>query len=81
MKKLFITLILMIFGISYASAQNKKSKNVEKPLTQEQRMVQSNAKHKNRGNTDMAKKVQRAKKDDKKARKKNTKSRKTPKRK
>jgi thioredoxin-related protein len=77
MKKLLITVLLLIFGFSYASAQR-----VEKPLTQEQRMVQSNAKHKNgKNNTDLAKKVKQAKKQDRKARKKKSSGNRTPKRK
>jgi len=66
MKKLLITVLLLVFGFSYSSAQR-----VEKPLTQEQRMVQSNAKHKNgKSNTNLAKKVKQAKKQDRKSRKK-----------
>jgi hypothetical protein len=78
MKKLVITLLFLAFGLSYAAAQHA---NVEKPLTQEQRMVQSNAKHKNGGrNADVSKKVQRAKKQDRKARKTKSHNKKKPKR-
>jgi len=78
MKKLLISVLLLVFGFSYSSAQR-----VNKPLTQEQRMVQSNAKHKNgKSNTDLAKKVKQAKKQDRKARKiKSSNNRRTPKRK
>lgn len=83
MKKLLVTVFMMVLGLLYAAAQSKGK--VEKPLTQEQRMVQSNAKKKNGGrDADMAKKVQRAKKQDRKARKSKSakpKKRKTPKRK
>jgi hypothetical protein len=77
MKKLLITVLLLVFGLSFSFAQR-----IEKPLTQEQRMVQSNAKHKNgKSNTDLAKKVKQAKKQDRKARKKKSSNdRRTPKR-
>lgn len=77
MKKLVVTLLFLVLGLSFASAQHA---NVQKPLTQEQRMVQSNAKHKNGGrNADVSKKVQRAKKQDRKARKTKSKNKKRPK--
>ena len=78
MKKLLITVLLLVFGFSYSSAQR-----FEKTPTQEQRMVQSNAKHKNgKSNTDLAKKVKQAKKQDRKARKnKSSNKRRIPKRK
>lgn len=83
MKKLLITVLLLIFGLSYASAQRKTKVKVDKTkLTPEQRMVQSNAKRKNGGrDADIAKKVQRAKKQDHKARKTSPRNRRTPKRK
>jgi hypothetical protein len=78
MKKLVGTVLFLVFGFLYASAQHA---NVQKPLTQEQRMVQSNAKHKNGGrNADVSKKVQRAKKQDRKARKTKSKNKKKHKR-
>jgi hypothetical protein len=78
MKKLVITGLLLVFGFSYAAAQRG---SIDKPLTQEQRMVQSNAKHKNGRNADVSKKVKRAKKQDRSARKqKAPKSHKPPKR-
>jgi len=80
MKKLLITTLLLVLGLSYASAQKG---GVDKPLTQEQRMVQSNAKKKKGGNNqDLSKKVKQAKKQDRAARKtKAPKNRRTPKRK
>jgi hypothetical protein len=67
MKKLLITVLLLASGISYASAQRG---SIDKPLTQEQRMVQSNSKHKKgKNNADVSKKVKRAKKQDRAARK------------
>lgn len=70
MKKLIITILLMVFGFSYASAQKKGYKQDPSKMTQEQRLVQSNAKHKNGGRSaDVAKKVQRAKRQDRASRK------------
>jgi len=81
MKKLVITMLMLVFGFSYASAQKKGYKQDPAKMTQEQRMVQSNAKHKNGGrNADVAKKVQRAKKQDRASRKMKSKNRKSPKR-
>jgi len=79
MKKLLITMLMLVFGLSYASAQS--GAKLEKPLTQEQRMVQSNAKHKNGGrNADVSKKVKRAKKQDRKSRRMKSNNTKKPKR-
>jgi hypothetical protein len=79
MKRLLITALLFVFGISYAAAQH--SGTIDKPLTQEQRMVQSNAKHRNSGRSaDVSKKVHRAKKQDRSARKMKSKNKKKPKR-
>jgi len=70
MKKLFITILMCVLGLSYAFAQKKSYKQDPAKMTQEQRMVQSNAKHKKGGrDADVSRKVQRAKKQDKKARK------------
>ncbi len=80
MKKLWVTVLLIGFGLSYASAQ----RNVDQTkLTQEQRLVQRNAKHKNGGRSaDLSKRVQRARKQDRASRKiKAPKNRRTPKRK
>jgi len=83
MKKLLLIVLVLIFGFLNASAQRKTKIKVDKTkLTPEQRMVQSNAKRKNGGrDADIAKKVQRAKKQDRKARKTSPKNRRTPKRK
>ena len=85
MKKLVFTFLLLVFGFTIASAQKKKGYQQDPAkMTQEQRMVQSNAKNKNGGkNGDVSKKVKRAKKQDRKARKMKqpkTKKRKAPKR-
>jgi len=83
MKKLLITVLMLVFGLSYATAQ-KKSNQVDKTkMTQEQRMVQSNSKKKKGGsNSDVSRKVKNAKKADRKSRKMKTpKNRRTPKRK
>jgi hypothetical protein len=83
MKKVVFTVLLLVFGFSLASAQKKGYKQDPAKMTQEQRMVQSNAKHKNGGkNADVSKKVKRAKKQDRAARKMKppkTKKRKSPK--
>ena len=65
MKKLLITGLLLVFGLSAAFAQQQDNSR----LTQEQRMVQSNAKRKKGKNADVSKKVKWAKKADRKARK------------
>lgn len=66
MKKLLITGLLLVFGLSAAFAQQQDNSK----LTQEQRMVQDNAKRKKGGkDVDVSKKVKRAKKADRKARK------------
>jgi Ni/Co efflux regulator RcnB len=67
-----VILILMVFGfVLAASAQSSKPyKQDETRMTQEQRMVQQNAKRKDGGRSaDVSKKVKRANKADKKARK------------
>jgi len=70
MKKLVITILMLVFGFSCTFAQKKRYKQDPTKMTQEQRMVQSNAKHKKGGrDADVAKKVQRAKKQDRSARK------------
>ncbi len=70
MKKLVITVLLLVFGISFAFAQKKGYKQDPAKMTQEQRMVQSNAKHKKgSSNSDVSKKVKQAKKQDRSARK------------
>jgi hypothetical protein len=70
MKKLVIVMLLLVLGLSNAFAQKKGYKQDPAKMTQEQRMVQSNANHKNGGrNADVSKKVKRAKKQDRKARK------------
>ncbi len=83
MKKLTFTVLLLVFGLIFASAQKKGYQQDPAKMTQEQRMVQSNAKHKNGGRTaDVSKKVKRAKKQDRAARKMKqpkTKKRKAPK--
>ena len=77
MRKLVFTVLLMVFGFSYATAQKKGYKQDPSKMTQEQRMVQSNSKHKNGGsNADVSKKVQRAKKQDRKSRKMKSKNKK-----
>jgi Ni/Co efflux regulator RcnB len=82
MKQLFITLLIMVCAVQFAAAQkNKGYKQDETKMTQEQRMVQSNAKRKDGGrHADVSKKVKRANKADKKARRqKSPKSPKKPK--
>jgi hypothetical protein len=76
MKKLVITLLMLVLGVSYATAQKKKTYTQDPAkMTQEQRMIQSNAKHKNGGrDADVSKKVKRAKKQDKASRKMKNKS-------
>ena len=70
MKKLIVTVLFLVFGLTVASAQKKGYQQDPAKMTQEQRMVQSNAKHKKGGsNTDVSKKVKQAKKQDRKARK------------
>ena len=65
MKKLTFTVLLLVFGLTVASAQKKGYQQDPAKMTQEQRMVQSNAKHKNGGKSaDVSKKVKRAKKQD-----------------
>jgi Ni/Co efflux regulator RcnB len=82
MKKLVFTVLLLVFGLTFASAQKKGYQQDPAKMTQEQRMVQSNAKHKNGRSADVSKKVKRAKKQDRAARKMKppkTKKRKSPK--
>ena len=70
MKKLVVTVLMLALGLSVAMAQKKGYKQDPAKMTPEQRMVQSNAKHKNGGrDADVAKKVKRAEKQDRKARK------------
>jgi hypothetical protein len=70
MKKLIMTVLVLMFTITYTWAQKTKSYQQDPAkMTQEQRMVQSNAKKKNGGrNADVSKKVKRAKKQDRAAR-------------
>jgi len=83
MKRLLITTTLLILGVSFASAQRNSSKEERARLTPEQRMASDQDKRKGKGRSvDVSKKVSRAKKQDKKARKtKPPKHRRTPKRK
>jgi len=70
MKKLLITVLMLMFVLSYTEAQRKKGYKMDKTkMTPEQRLVQSNAKKKNGGrDADVSKKVQRAKKQDRSSR-------------
>lgn len=83
MKKLLITTLLLISGLSYVAAQRKSSKEERARLTPEQRMVEDREKRNGKGRSvDVSKKVSRAKKQDRAARKtKPPKHRRTPKRK
>jgi hypothetical protein len=69
MKILVFTSLLLVIGLSGAIAQKKGYQQDPAKMTPEQRMVQSNAKHKNGGrNANVSKKVKRAKKQDRAAR-------------
>lgn len=83
MKRLLIIIAILVLGVSYASAQRNSSKEERARLTPEQRMASDHDKRKAKGRSvDVSKKVSRAKKQDRKARKtKPPKSRKTSKRK
>ncbi len=81
MKKLLITLMVLVFSVTYTAAQKKGYHQDPAKMTQEQRMVQGNANHKNANKADIAKKVRQAKKEDRKARKIRSNQPKSPKRK
>ena len=82
MKKLLITVLMLMCGLSYATAQKKKGYKLDKTkMTPEQRLVQSNAGRKNGGrDADVSKKVQRAKKQDRSSRRMKSKKNNKPKR-
>lgn len=70
MKKLVITVLLLVVGLSVANAQKKSAYVDPAKMTPEQRMIQSNSKKKNAGrNASVSKKVKRAKKQDRASRK------------
>jgi hypothetical protein len=83
MKKFVFTFVVLVFSLTCAFAQRKGYQQDPAKMTQEQRMVQSNAKHKNGGrDADVSKKVKRAKKQDRASRRMKapkTKKRKAPK--
>jgi hypothetical protein len=83
MKRILITTTLLFFGLTYTTAQRNSSKEERARLTPEQRMASDYDKKKGKGRSvDVSKKVNRAKKQDRSARKtKPPKHRRTPKRK
>jgi hypothetical protein len=70
MKRLGLTILLVLLCCMGASAQKKKYYKPDKTkMTPEQRMIESNSRKKNQGrDADVAKKVQRAKKQDRTSR-------------